>query len=59
MITKKTAAVIKTGYKIMLAPITCLQYPHKFIVKIKLMYNHAEVEAFNEHELVAVIFDIL
>ena len=51
--TTKTATVGKTGY--VTVDYRCYSIPYKFIgKKIKLMYNRTKVEAFSEHELIAV-----
>jgi transposase len=51
--TTKTATVGKTGY--VTVDYRYYSIPYKFIGKqIKLMYNRTKVEAFSEHELIAV-----
>lgn len=51
--TSKTATVSKTGY--VTADYRYYSVPYKFIgKKIKLMYNRTKVEAYSEHEIIAV-----
>jgi transposase len=51
--TTKTATVSKTGY--VTVDYRYYSIPYRFIgKKIKLMYNRTKVEAFSEHELIAV-----
>ena len=51
--TTKTATVGKTGY--VTAEYRYYSVPYKFIgKKVKLMYNRTKVEAYSDHELIAV-----